>query len=369
MIIVLINIVCLISSLCVNSFSSSIANVSNQLGADIVIVSDEYDSSMQEMLFMGYPSTILFDSSFINEIKELDGIENVSEQVFLSSLNSSCCEEQVQFIIFNEDTDLLIQSLTDEYKSYSDTRDIIVGANVHYEVGDTATFFDCVFCVAGKLKATGMGYDDCIFVNKTVSESITNFLRIDASFEQSSMVLVNIDVDVNIDEIMNTIDNSISGYNVSAYKTNEFYSGLSNSIEQFTCSSRIFVGLIEAISCLAIFAIFSLSVDLKKNSFRTIHLLGINNKWKAIIVITEGFIIATISSLIGNFLALGLILIFQHTIESITLLPVSFSIEVIWMMLKNYAISVIIVILASVYSAYWVSNVQNKEEKRKYDSI
>lgn len=44
--------------MCLNGFNQSIKNVENRLGADIVIVSKNYNAPVKQMLFLGELSTV-----------------------------------------------------------------------------------------------------------------------------------------------------------------------------------------------------------------------------------------------------------------------------------------------------------------------
>lgn len=352
-IIAIINIFNLISGLCIKESGECIENVTGKLGADIAIVSKEYDESMQEALFMGYPSTIIFDASFMDSIKELEGVDVITKQTFLSSLDSSCCMEQLQFIVFDEN-DFIVESMIDEFESQNEKRDIIIGSDIQYNIGDKVKFFDCVFCVAGKLKPTGMGYDSCIFVNDKVSKSITNFLRIDEVGNQASIILIKVNEGIDFEALIESINSQINDKNVIAYGTKDLYRDMEKDIKSFSKTIGISFDMIFILSSLSIFGIITLSTDIKKKSYATLDLLGVSRMGKSCIVIAEGILVSIFGAAIGNILGILFFLCFKNPIENAFCIPIDITMNGISIIAKGVFVSVIAIVLASIYAAYSV---------------
>ena len=352
------NIFNLVLGVCVDSFVQGIDNVSNRLGADIVIVSEEFDEDMQETLFMGCPSTIIFDASFLDDINQIENVKTVTKQTFLSSLDSSCCMEQLQFIVYNQDNDFVVNSMIDEFKSQSESRDIIIGSGVNYEIGDIVTFFDCVFCVAGKLAPTGMGYDNCIFVNERVAESITSFLRMESVGNQASIVLIKLKDGSDSKEVLDLINDKIEEKKVIAYGTKDLYIDLSKEIKKLSQASSVFSGIMYIVSLVALFSIITLSMNAKRNNFLSLDLLGVSNAQKVLIVFIEGILISFIGSFIGNVCGAVLMICFKNPLESIFMIPIKLSLQNFMMTIQGLVITVGTVILASIYSAYSVFHIK-----------
>lgn len=350
-----VNLIFVFSNTCIDGFSKSVNIVENKLGADIVVVSNKFDSEMQHTLFLGNPSTIEFDGTkAINVLRSMDGIERYTTQLFMSSLNDSCCEQQLQFIVYDEDSDFLITPWVEELHRQSNKRDIIVGNNIDYEIGDKPVFFDCVFCVAGKLQKTGMGYDNCIFVNKTVAESISNFLELDQDENGMSLLCINVKDDVEIKLILDKLNEELKDSNLVAYRSNELYSDISSNISKIDKGVNIFLFMIYLLCGFSLFAIISLGNDGRKTDIVLLRLLGVKNKTEAMIIIIENFMLSIIASAVGIIVSILTIILSKEYLEYALSISLSLDSQVIRTAVISLLISLLISCIVSIYSVYKV---------------
>ena len=113
-IIMLLTLFILVGSVFSISLSNGAESMSNRLGADIMIVPEGYDPHLDSILLSGKPSTFFLPSSAWNELNEIKnnndfGIDLMTAQTFLATLNASCCSYPVQIVGIDYDTDFLIK--------------------------------------------------------------------------------------------------------------------------------------------------------------------------------------------------------------------------------------------------------------------
>lgn len=341
----------LLSNVLVSGTSTSINNVTNKLGADIVIVSDKFDSDMQDTLFTGNPSTFEFDTELTDKIiSEVDGIEISSKQLFMSSLADSCCDEQLQFIVFDENTDFLITPWLDKYKVSLGKRDIVVGHNIDYEVGEKATFFECVFNVVGKLDETNMGYDNCVFVNEDGGLSITRFLHLEELTNQASVIFIKVTDNEQIEEIQEKINSMLVNTDLVAYRSNELYADISSSIAGLSSVIYAFLLIVCLISAVALFAIISLNIGGRRDDFSLLNDIGIALKKQLRIILYEYFIETFVAAVLGNILGLIILFTFKSNIEYGISIPIVIDKTVFLFIIVDVICSILVVMLASYYA-------------------
>lgn len=315
-IIVFVNF-CFVTALnLVGYYREALDNVKDRLGADIMIVSKGYDSEMKDSLFLGNPSTIKFDSKkLLKRIANQHNVANASPQLFLSSLESTCCKEKLQFIIFDSKSDKIINSWIRDYKGQVDGRNIIVGNDIEYEIGEKVIFFDVVFCVAGKLRKTGMGYDSCVFLDEKSSESLVKFWGEKNIKDKASIILVDLKDKTIIDRTLKDINNIVDGQNLVGYKSKEIYNDISNNISNIEYVVNIFLIIIVVISTISLYAINSMKIQDKKKDIELLNILGITNYRIIKILISEQLLISLIGSLIGGIASLFTIAIFKNNLQ------------------------------------------------------
>ncbi|WP_028518799.1 FtsX-like permease family protein [Ruminococcus flavefaciens] len=207
-----------------------------------------------------------------------------------------------------------------------------------------------------------MGYDDCIFVKEKVGESVLNFLRIENNNTNCSMILINVKDDVALDSAYNEISSIVKDKDVAVYKTNEIFSDISSKVSIFSGLAVFFVIILEIISCIALFAIFTLSVETRKSSIEALDIIGVSNRNKAILIISEGVILTLFSALIGEIIGVLLLVIFRSTIETALGLPIIVSGRILITAIIGMGVSVVISVVANVYSAYLTFKISNKEK-------
>ena len=85
------------------SLSGGVSSMSDRLGADIMVVPEGYDPHIDSILLSGKPSTFYLPRDVMELLREADvdgeiGIDRMSPQTFLATLNASCCSYPVQLV-------------------------------------------------------------------------------------------------------------------------------------------------------------------------------------------------------------------------------------------------------------------------------
>lgn len=364
MLIAVSNMVVFLTESTLSGFDQSIRNVRNQLGADIIIVSQEYDSNVKDALFSGTPSSFSFQKDALIGIDEIDGIETYTSNLFVSSLDSSCCEEQVEFVIYDEQTDFIINSFIENYESKINKRDIVIGSDINYQVGDEVTFFGCIFHVAAKLKRTGMGYDQCIFANQNCGDSISTFLEMESFHDKSSMLLIKKEAGYDIDILCEEINAKIADKRLVAYKTLNLYTDVENSVQSIKNIAISYIVFLLILGIVAIFVITVMNVEAKSKYSMILLILGVKKTKTCKILVLENILISFIATFLGNILGILFLLLFKTYISVALELPLSMGVDVIRYMIINLISSFILMTITTL-AAYKVALPELEHYKRK----
>lgn len=331
----------------IKNYDSTVSNVENQLGADIIIVSDEYDDTMKDSLFLGKPSTIEFNSTnVINSLNEIKEIKDVSSRLFFSSLDSSCCEEELQFIMYDSENDMFIKSWIKDYKRQTERRDIIIGSDINFEIGDKVTFFDVVFCVAGKLSKTGTGYDSSVFLDENSFGSLSKYWGEGTLKNKSSMILVNVDDSEDINKVLSTINSKVKKYNLVAYRTSNLYENISKNISNIKRIAYIFALFMFVISGISIYAINVLKIQNKKKEVTLLNIMGTNKNGITKIVLYEQSIMCLLGTFLAIICSLIIVIIFKNNIQEIFNFNLNNELDILKYGLIGFIITLLINVLS-----------------------
>lgn len=106
-------------------------NLSNRLGADIIIVPEGYKANIESVLLKGEPSEFYLPNDTLEKIKKIEGIESATPQLYVATLSASCCSYPVQIIGIDYDSDFLIKPwLQKTLKRELKDGEVIVGNHI-----------------------------------------------------------------------------------------------------------------------------------------------------------------------------------------------------------------------------------------------
>jgi putative ABC transport system permease protein len=144
----------------------SLENGINRMGADIMVVPQEYSSASEAVLLTGQPTTFFFKDAGFEKIAGLSGVAKASPEIFIATLfGQSCCSGPVQLIAIDPSRDFTIATwLRDNPGARMGKDEIIVGSAITGDIGSDLLFYGHSFRIAGRLEHTGLqGVDMAVF--------------------------------------------------------------------------------------------------------------------------------------------------------------------------------------------------------------
>ena len=139
--------------------------MSGRMGADIMVVPRGCALSLQDTLLRSKSNTFYMNENLMEEISAMSGVEQVSPQLYIGSLNAACCAVPVQLIGFEPKTDFTIKSwMTNISSSKLGFSEVVTGSRVNATFGNQVWFFGQPFKVVATLDDTGMGFDSSVFM-------------------------------------------------------------------------------------------------------------------------------------------------------------------------------------------------------------
>lgn len=145
--------------------ASSISEEISQLGADLIVVPEQYSAEGEAVLLRGEPSTFFFDQEVLDRVEHVDGVVLAAPQIYIATLPADCCSDLVQLIAIDPSRDFTIAPWLKESRKQPLGKDeIIVGSQIVGDVGATRYFYGHAFTIAGTLRPTGTGVDRTVFL-------------------------------------------------------------------------------------------------------------------------------------------------------------------------------------------------------------
>lgn len=351
------------STFLMSSMKNGIENVTQRMGADVIVIPNEYSKELEQSLFMGEPSTMYFDREWTDKLSSIKNIDKISTQFYIQTMEATCCDEPVQLIAFEPDTDFVIKPWLKEGKSNLKKGEVVVGYNVASEPGDIITFYNTKFTVVDKLDKTGTGNDNSVFMSYETAYELKNSktandnLKLDNMENTISMVLLDVNDEYSNERLAFDINTTFNEENITAYTSNSLFSGIINKVKQFSSYSTVFSVLLFIVTAMAIICIFIITINERKREIGILYTIGAKKKQISLMVILEGLIITTIGAIVGVLCSLTLITLFKNLISMSMDIPYlnTFNIETLKIGIMCLAISIFTGLIASIISVYKIS--------------
>ncbi len=83
-------------------------NVANRMGADLIVVPKGSGKDLERLLLTAKKNYFYMDESVLDKIVNTKGVAKVSPQTFLMTMEASCCDQSVEIIGVDMDSDFTI---------------------------------------------------------------------------------------------------------------------------------------------------------------------------------------------------------------------------------------------------------------------
>jgi putative ABC transport system permease protein len=291
----------------------------SRLGADILVVPEEYTALGETVILTGKPTSFFFDDSGYEKIAKIPGVSRASPQIYIATLFASCCAAPVQMIAIDPETDFTVATWLRENPGVTLGKDdIIIGSSIIQNPGNDLMFYGHNFHVIGWLEPTGTGVDNSVFTRFEDA-----FVMADESGEKAvkkltipegmvSAVLVKVEPGTSPSEVASEIQLQVPG------TKSILHSGLLHAVsEQLGAITRLLNASTLAVTIVLIPLLGVVSAMVTHERRREISILRALGATKGFVIrlmLAESFSLAIIGGLIGIGISAGLLVIYQDFI-------------------------------------------------------
>lgn len=322
--VVLMSATLFFSSILMDNLQLGIDNTTKRMGAEMIVVPREATDDMRSSLFAGEPCSFFFDRAWEEAILGVEGVEKVSSQLYIATLSASCCDQQVQMVVFDPATDFVVKPWLEETNKelVLNEGEIVIGSKVQAVVGDTLTFYNTDFKVVEVLEETGMGYDRSVFMTYETVERLREpilaqgILPKDKEFSQlSSMILLDVADEVSGMFRVNVEKALDVDYKMKAFTADELVSSIADQVNKLSGYGNILTTLLVISTALALISIFVITINERKYEFGILYTLGANKVHVTGIILSEALIISIVGGVLGSAVSYYLVTTFRNMIS------------------------------------------------------
>lgn len=364
-----ISFIIFFSLMIASSMINGLDSTEKRLGADILIVPESSESDLSGFLLKGKPSTFYLDNSILKKVKETKGVNQVTTQVDVGTLDAACCASSIQLIGIDTQTDFVVKPWISEVYDVSKLKDdeIIIGNSISGQSGTSLKFFDYNFKVVAKLERTGMGYDTTTFMNQATArkmaklraEKVKDAENLDYS-KVISTVLVNVNADTTPFLVSKSLSFSLADDSVSIVKSENIIENTSKNMTGLLKMMQILGIIISIFTLIIIGVLLVVAMNERRKEFAVLRMLGMKKSMVTSMIIGELAVISFSGIAIG--ISSGALIFYlfkqaiQNQIASPFLSPTVYQLALAigWTILSIFIISLV----ASGYSVMKINRIE-----------
>ena len=346
-----------------SSLKGGIYGFQKRLGADLMIVPEGYGAQVESVLLTGEPNYFYMDKNVESIIRNIEGVEKVSGQFYLTSLSESCCDFPIQIIGFDPESDFIVAPwAAGKIQTHENSELIFAGNNVSI-TKNQVTFFSQTHHVSSKLSKSGSGMDNAIYADLPTLQKIFDdakakgfgFISEGDTTNKTSVIFVKLLQDAKQDGTALRIKTLLP--DVQIIKGGSFISSLAEKIESFLIFPKILTGIVLLISTFTLAIVFSLIVNERKREYSILSVLGADKITLRKLIFSEAFVIGSIGAATGIFLGALVVLPFNTLIAEKLSVPfvLSTPVMIIIFAFITFAISVFSSVFAAMFGVNKVS--------------
>lgn len=310
------------------SLQRGLNSVKARFGADLIAIPLGYDTGMEAILLKGEPSFFYLDKSYLEKIKEVEGVEQATAQFYLTSTGSDCCDLPVQLIGFDPDTDFSIRPwIRESYGGTIPPGALLVGNDIRLDDKREITFFGREYPVAALLDKTGTGLDSAVYTDMdtlygmmaAAQEKGFHFLDQVRPEAMISSVLVKAERGYDAETVGRNIRAAMDGLQI--VKTQSMISGIAKNLDAFSGLLFGTVGALLLVGLVMLALVFSMTANERKKEFAVLRILGATGKRLALFLLREALLVSVAGGILGVSLAALVVFPFNKAISQQLGLP------------------------------------------------
>lgn len=358
---VLLSFCILSGSLVLTGLRSGLKSLDLRLGADVMVVPYKAatENYLEDAILMGNTGYYYMPASRMNEIREkVDGVAQMSPQLFLATTTASCCSYRVSVVGFDPKTDFTITPwIQSTYNGTLEDQQVIVGHDMNAYPGDVIQFFGVSLTVAARLDQTGTYLDTAAYTNMTTAKTLVAAAKEKGLFQSSdynadpesmvSCIMIRVAEGYTAAEVEGAIKTHVR--QVATVKTETSVEDVSDKLTGIQHLAVILIAVVWILIFIVEMVAFRMNFTSRMKEFAIIRTVGASKKELSGILMREAFYISFLGSVIGAAAGLLVMELFSGQIQKSLDMP--FLLPGGWTMVLIFALCAAVSVLAGVLSA------------------
>ena len=304
------------------SMGRGMSSLADRLGADVLVLPSGTEGEVRGTILKGNPSKFYMPSSILDDVTATPGVAAASPQLFLATLSAGCCNFAIQLIGFDPETDFNIRPwVARQIQGGLESCDIVVGANIVAQEGETLLFFGETFRVAARLERTGMGFDNSAFVTVETARRLMQNERFRLNYPEVndpttiSSVMVRVDEKSDAAEVAQKLRRRLKDSGVTAMSSVDVVRGVAEKFKSMRVYALLLSIILWGVSFFVLKLVFTVLMNERKSEFALLRVMGAPRGYLGGLVLSEAFLVSLFGAALGTASGAFLCIVFDRVLS------------------------------------------------------
>ena len=299
-----------------------------RLGADILVVPEEYEAQARSALLAGEPTAFYMDRKIYDEVLKVDGVKRATPQLFIKPTSFTCCYNVDVFLVaFDPKTDFTISPwLQGKSIKPLGLNEAIAGDALPIMKGSLIPFYGTAFTVVGTMEPTGMKFfDQSLFMTMESAYQMAKHSKeralvpLNLDRNKISAVLVQANENISPDRLAIRLAYAIPG--IKAIASDEVVNNVRRQLTGLMHGILVICSVLWILALVMIGFAFYMIVNERQREFGLLRGMGAKRRQVLQLILQEAFFISLAGGIIGLAIGSALLTGFQEVMINSLKLP------------------------------------------------
>lgn len=312
----------LFGTLVMQGAAASLKIASDRMGADILVVPEGAEESVEGAIMMGIPAKVWMPRENLQKLASLPEVDSVSPQVYLETLTgASCCSVPAMFMVaFEPETDFTVQPwIMGSAINGLKLGEVVAGSNISATEDDNKLkVYGYEVTLKANLEPTGTGLDQSMFFTIETAREIARVSQTEAEqplaipSDNISAVLVKVKQGSDPHKAALRILRNVPG--VTPIESANLFQSSRKQLNSLLQVMMVLIGLTWALSVILISLVFSMAANERRRELGVLRALGATRRFIGQSLLAEAGLLALCGAAVGILLAVMAVFLFRHLI-------------------------------------------------------
>ena len=283
---------------------SGIRIMASRLGADVLIVPTGSRGPAEDILLENKVKSFYMDGTLMDKVAKIEGVEKLTHQTYLVTLNSLCCSVPESLIVaFDQETDFILKPwLRKKVNRKLRKGEAIVGHESAFNISFgfvevDSVLFGNVFKIIGVLDKTGTGLDNAVFIGDENIDTILKKSDLPMKPGQISAIFVKVKAGYNFRNVSKEVENTM--IEVDAVTRKDIGRSILNTLRDISGIFSMTVLLASILSVFLAWTVFSAVANERIREVGLMRAIGAKESHVVRLFFLEVLLIGATGSLLG----------------------------------------------------------------------